>query len=520
VKAGDFVYAFDQKTHELVLKKCSGVFNNGKKEVFEISTLHHTIKVTANHPFLILKRNGRGKSNELIWQTVNALKKEDQVVVLKNLDMNKNYKFDFVSSKKGDYKVHKINDTSIPKESSPELMEFLGLFVGDGWVRINRAETGFAIPENDKARQRIIYLINHLFKIKSVRLEKLYVYINSINIAKFIHSLGFGEHAKSKTIPAWVFTLSSEEKEAFLKGMILSDGYRAGSSIRYSSASLELLTRTRLLLQTLGHRVGKIHQIITPKGTLVVKRRLLKDSQCGYICFSIRSAWNIKKYKNQYKYQNFLIENKHFELEKITAIKSKGIEPTLDLRVDGEHNFIANGIVVHNTGIQRSSATPLYANTTTDPVGSDRKGKQELRKDFTEIMVAHNMQYIAQTALSNLNDFIPKVEKAFKKTDETATFVNVFSPCIPGWGIHDGDAIMISKIAVDTCFWPLYEVENGVYTLNYNPESLGKKKPIIEFLKLQSRFKHLLKPENAHLVEAFQHDVDTRWEKLKKRCGI
>ncbi|MFA5796523.1 MAG: thiamine pyrophosphate-dependent enzyme [Candidatus Woesearchaeota archaeon] len=173
-----------------------------------------------------------------------------------------------------------------------------------------------------------------------------------------------------------------------------------------------------------------------------------------------------------------------------------------------------------NTGIQRSSATPLYANTTTDPVGSDRKGKQELRKDFTEIMVAHNMQYIAQTALSNLNDFIPKVEKAFKKTDETATFVNVFSPCIPGWGIHDGDAIMISKIAVDTCFWPLYEVENGVYTLNYNPESLGKKKPIIEFLKLQSRFKHLLKPENAHLVEAFQHDVDTRWEKLKKRCGI
>lgn len=173
-----------------------------------------------------------------------------------------------------------------------------------------------------------------------------------------------------------------------------------------------------------------------------------------------------------------------------------------------------------NTGIQRSSATPLFANTTTDPVGTLRKGKQELRKNFTEIMVAHNMKYIAQTSLSNMSDMIAKMEKGFKATDYTASFINVFSPCIPGWGIHDGDSVMLSKTAVDTCFWPLYEVEDGIYKLNYNPEEAGKKLPIIEFLKLQSRFKHLLKPENAHFVELFQKDVDERWNNLKKKCGI
>ncbi|MGV8151431.1 MAG: thiamine pyrophosphate-dependent enzyme [Candidatus Woesearchaeota archaeon] len=173
-----------------------------------------------------------------------------------------------------------------------------------------------------------------------------------------------------------------------------------------------------------------------------------------------------------------------------------------------------------NTGVQRSSATPLFANTTTDPVGSKRIAKQELRKNFTEIMIAHNMKYVAQASLSHLPDLITKMEKGFKATDYTASFVNVFSPCIPGWGIHDGDSVMLSKIAVDTCFWPLYEVEDGKYKLNYNPEDSKKKLPIIEFLKLQSRFKHLLKPGNEQLIEQFQKEVDDRWNKLKEKCGV
>jgi pyruvate ferredoxin oxidoreductase beta subunit len=91
---------------------------------------------------------------------------------------------------------------------------------------------------------------------------------------------------------------------------------------------------------------------------------------------------------------------------------------------------------------------------------------------------------------------------------------------VHAWGIKDDDAIRLSKLAVDTCFWPLYEVEDGVYKLSYNPEEAGKKLPIVEFLKLQSRFKHFFKPGNEKLIEQFQNDVDHRWEQLKKKCGV
>jgi pyruvate ferredoxin oxidoreductase beta subunit len=176
-----------------------------------------------------------------------------------------------------------------------------------------------------------------------------------------------------------------------------------------------------------------------------------------------------------------------------------------------------------NTGIQRSSATPLFANTTTDPVGNVKPGKFEVRKNFTEIMVAHNIKYIAQASLSNLPDMISKIEKAFRYTDESATFVNVISPCVPGWGIKDDESINVSKLAVDTCFWPLYDVEDGVYKLSYNPEESGKKKPVEEFLKGQARFKHLFKgdsQQNAARIAQIQADVDKKWEALKKKCGL
>jgi pyruvate ferredoxin oxidoreductase beta subunit len=78
-------------------------------------------------------------------------------------------------------------------------------------------------------------------------------------------------------------------------------------------------------------------------------------------------------------------------------------------------------------------------------------------------------------------------------------------------------SVKLAKMAVDTCFWPLFEIENDVWTLNYDPGP--NKKPMIEWLKMQGRFRHLLKPENAHIVETIQKNVDLRWEQLKKMCG-
>ena len=163
-----------------------------------------------------------------------------------------------------------------------------------------------------------------------------------------------------------------------------------------------------------------------------------------------------------------------------------------------------------NTGTQRSSATPHYADTTTAPAGKVSQGKAQPRKDLTEIMIKHGIPYVAQTAMiGNYKDLYEKAEKAIY-TDGPA-FINALSPCPRGWGYPPEKLIEIQKLAVDSCFWPLYEVVDGVYKITYKP---AKKIPVTDFLKEQKRFKHLFKPGNEAALEAIQLEVDKKWNYL------
>ena len=163
-----------------------------------------------------------------------------------------------------------------------------------------------------------------------------------------------------------------------------------------------------------------------------------------------------------------------------------------------------------NTGIQRSSATPKFADTTTSPAGKVLPGKMQSRKDLTEIMVSHHLPYVAQTVgYMNFKDLYEKSEKAIYT--EGPAFLNVLSPCPRGWGYPTDMLMQINKLAVETCYWPLYEVVDGKYKINYKP---AKKLPIEEFLRPQKRFKHLFKPGNEWMIEAFQKEVDARWQEL------
>ena len=165
-----------------------------------------------------------------------------------------------------------------------------------------------------------------------------------------------------------------------------------------------------------------------------------------------------------------------------------------------------------NTGFQRSSATPHFADTTTTPAGKVIPGKMQVRKDLTEIMEAHHLPYVAQTAATmNFKDLYEKAEKAIYT--EGATFLNVLAPCPRGWGYPTDMLMQINKLAADTCYWPLYEVENGKYKITYKP---AKKLPIEEFLRPQRRFAHMFKEGNEWMIEEFQKEVDKRWEELLK----
>jgi len=168
-----------------------------------------------------------------------------------------------------------------------------------------------------------------------------------------------------------------------------------------------------------------------------------------------------------------------------------------------------------NTGIQRSSSTPIFAETTTSAIGTVSDGKPQYKKDLTMIMAAHRIPYVAQsTFLSNFKDLHQKAERAIYT--EGPAFLNIMAPCPRGWRYDEAALMDICKAAVETCIWPLFEVVDGEWVLNYEPKN---KLPVTEYLKLQGRFDHLFTKGGEGLLARIQEDVDKRWEELKYRCN-
>jgi pyruvate ferredoxin oxidoreductase beta subunit len=166
-----------------------------------------------------------------------------------------------------------------------------------------------------------------------------------------------------------------------------------------------------------------------------------------------------------------------------------------------------------NTGIQRSSATPFAAWATTAEVGKAQQGKTQRRKDLTSIIAAHNVPYVAQASVSHWKDLTDKAEKAFAV--EGPAFINILAPCPRGWRTKPQDTVSIAKSAVQTGFWPLFEVVDGEWRQTVK---VMNRKPIEEFLKPQGRFAHLFKPGNEALLASVQAEVDRYWEYIQSRC--
>lgn len=156
-----------------------------------------------------------------------------------------------------------------------------------------------------------------------------------------------------------------------------------------------------------------------------------------------------------------------------------------------------------NTGIQRSSATPWGAVTTTTPYPEFEKRP---KKNILEIMASHRSPYVASASLGFLDDLKRKIAKA--KEIKGFRFLHIFSPCPTGWGHDPKDTIKISRLAVQTGIFPLREIENGEkYILNFNPPA---RIPPEEYLKLQKRFSHLKEEEIKYIKEY----IDKEWTRL------
>ncbi|MFZ7127664.1 MAG: thiamine pyrophosphate-dependent enzyme [Desulfobacterales bacterium] len=164
-----------------------------------------------------------------------------------------------------------------------------------------------------------------------------------------------------------------------------------------------------------------------------------------------------------------------------------------------------------NTGIQRSSATPYGASTSTTPAGAVSYGKTTGSKNLPLVMAMHDIPYVATATLSHLEDYARKLVKAKEKAKEGFVYIHVFCPCLVGWKIPMDASIQVCRAAVRTNYFPLWESEGGRFRIT---QKVAKPKPVQELTKMLGKFKHL-KDEN---LEVLQQQVDKRFKMVASLC--
>ena len=172
-----------------------------------------------------------------------------------------------------------------------------------------------------------------------------------------------------------------------------------------------------------------------------------------------------------------------------------------------------------NTGYQLSYSTPMGAKSATSHLGSDQWGKDFFHKDMPRIMAATGMSYVATVAESDPADFIKKAAKAqhYAKNHGTA-YIKCLSACPLNWGDKPNTERRVISAAVNSCYFPLYEVEQGCTRLSYDPEQKNKKIPVSDWLKLMGRTRHLCNEDYQQIRENIQREIDKRWIRLKAQA--
>ncbi|MDI6790772.1 MAG: pyruvate synthase subunit PorB [Thermodesulfobacteriota bacterium] len=209
------------------------------------------------------------------------------------------------------------------------------------------------------------------------------------------------------------------------------------------------------------------------------------------------------------------IPQKHID---VVAIGGDGATADIGLQalsgaMERGHDFVyicLDNEAYMNTGVQRSSSTPYGAMTTTSPPGKKSFGQATKKKNVPAIAVAHNIPYVATASPAYFLDLMNKAKKA--ALVKGPAYLHIYSSCPTGWR-HGGDlAIEISKLAVQTNVFPLYEVIEGKYIIN---RKITKPKPVAEYLKKQGRFRHL----TDDIIAEIQRQVDEEYDKLLKLAG-
>jgi pyruvate ferredoxin oxidoreductase beta subunit len=163
-----------------------------------------------------------------------------------------------------------------------------------------------------------------------------------------------------------------------------------------------------------------------------------------------------------------------------------------------------------NTGNQRSGSTPLGADSTTAPVGKAISGKLQLKKSIVDIVAGHEGVYAATAATAEPWDFMRKMQTALEF--KGPSFIAMLAPCVRFWRIPDDSGPEVTKLAIETKYWPLWEYNMGVYKVTKKPKTF---KPIKDYVTKLGRYSKLMKrPDANEILEELQNYVDAKWDRL------
>ena len=372
LKPGDKVYSVDASISEshryqnaltvtVSPKKVLCVVPQGEAEVFELRTRTRKVTATFNHPILTLeKRRPEGSRNyrySLSWKRLIELKSGDVIAVIKKLPQDEEAPLD----------LHTVTgitrrDHLLPKHTTEGFCQLVGYFLGDGFVRFKTVtrtyQVLFAEPQNGRHRKDYIALLKKVFPGTKVYEDASEFGILSRRVAELFQELGLDKHALEKRVPSWVFDLPESQQLALLEGYCDADGYRRPGKpgfrrsgwMVFESPNQGLLEDFRTLAITIGLRVTNLNSrtraITTPSG------REYSTTFWSFECtrWSRSSKYGARIIRgNGPQAVGGGLTNEFLGFDRVTRIVPVGRTQVYDVEVEGNQNFVADGLVVHNT---------------------------------------------------------------------------------------------------------------------------------------------------------------------------
>jgi FeS assembly protein SufB len=361
IEPGDQVFALDEDSGRFVVAPVRAAAQTGTKTVYEVRVGGRSIKATDNHPFLALRderRPGRQRARYVRrWVTLGELAPGDLVAVPRRLP-------DFGEP----YALPAATGLRAPSHTSDDLMWFLGFFIGDGNLqssgRTHRVQ--LAVHEADEAvRAEIVRVVRDLFGLRAIEADAYRVVVNSKALVDWLIELGFSGGSHTKRVPDWVHGLPRQQRLAFLGGWVDADGYvrpDAAGSVVLTSVSSPLIEQAVALVEMCGLNAGGPWGFAQP-------HRHAPDRMGGAFRLGISGDFEALGCRNPRRLERFgrrryhhsatstrgttirAHVTEHLGFARVGSINVIDDAPVYDIEVDGPHNFVAEGMVVHNSEV-------------------------------------------------------------------------------------------------------------------------------------------------------------------------